>query len=84
MPIFDLYCATCGKTLNDAYIKSDKLPTCCTIPMSKKPSRMLSGFPKGGITLTNVGSDPIHFDSKKELRAFKSKHDLDLGALPND
>ena len=85
MPIFDLYCKKCGSNRNDEFVHSDSfLPECCGDAMTKKPSRMLPGFPKQGLTLTNVEEKPVHFDSKRQLREYKNKHNLELGALPND
>ena len=86
MPLFDFYCKQCGKEMKDELIRDKKdLPMCCGTGMYKKvPTGIISGFPQFGLTLNHVDTYPVHFDTKKQLRDYKRKHNLDLGALPND
>lgn len=85
MPIFDFKCDICKHVIKDEFIHNDSyIPQCCGEKMRKLPSRMLSGFPEFGLTLTNVEEKPVHFSSKKQLLAYKRKHNLQLGALPYD
>ena len=86
MPIYDLRCEKCGKKLLDEYIPvADKLPKCCDQVMRKNPVNIIHpGFPKYGLTLDNVDVKPVHFDTRNQLRDYKRKHNLQLGAMPYD
>ena len=85
MPIFDLQCSVCGQKKLDEFLHNDKqIPVCCGEKMKKMIAMIHPGFPKYGLTLTNVESQPVHFESRKQLLNYKRKHNLELGALPND
>lgn len=85
MPIFDFVCDKCGKELDDEFIHNESyIPKCCKEKMRKKIGIYHFGFPEFGITLNNVESKPVHFNSRQELINYKRKHNLQLGALPYD
>jgi hypothetical protein len=86
MPIYDLACTKCEKVLLDEYVPvADVLPKCCGLAMRKQAVNAIHpGFPKGGLTLTNVDVKPVHFETRNQLRDYKRKHNLQLGAMPYD
>lgn len=86
MPIFDYRCKNCEKEMLDVFVpKWDTLVTCkyCGREEQEKiPSRFLAAiFPNGGIFLEHVSPEGKTFYSKKEMREYATKHDLELGAL---
>ena len=83
MPLYDLMCPECGNTEIDHYCSMhDDLPKCCGKFMIKQvPTGIQSGFPEFGITLTNVEEKPVHFTSKRQMREYERKHNVELGAL---
>jgi len=38
-------------------------------------------YPKEGITLKHVAKEPVTFHSRREMKAYATKHNLILGAL---
>ncbi len=88
MPIFDYKCPGCAHIEEDFFVKSwdqivlCKVGTCKKLKMEKLPSRFFADvFPNGGIFLEHVSSEGKTFHSKKEMRQYAKKHDLELGAL---
>jgi len=82
MPLYDLFCTHCHRQLNDYYArKSENTPICCGERMRKKVGTVNIGFPKGGITLTNVEDKPVHFETKSKLKKYTRDNNLELGAL---
>jgi hypothetical protein len=85
MPIYDLQCEDCGNEKLDEFCHLEKLiPTCCGRVMSRKVSRIHPGWPKYGLTLEHVEEKPVHFETKNQLRDYKRKNNLQLGAMPYD
>ena len=85
MPIYDYKCE-CGEEKKDEFVFSwDTVITCdkCKKPMIKLFSgfRFPHTFPKNGIFLEHVSPEGKLFHSKKEMKDYAKKHDLQLGAL---
>jgi hypothetical protein len=70
----------------DEYVAvANKLPQCCGQVMRKNAVNTIHpGFPKGGLTLDHVDVKPVHFETRNQLRDYKRKHKLQLGAMPYD
>ena len=84
MPIYDFQCS-CGSMKKDEFVRSWKtIVSCdeCGAAMKRTPTQFAPHvFPSDGIHLSNVSSKGKTFYSKKEMREYAKKHDLELGAL---
>ena len=83
MPLFDYICKCSHKT-EEYVVKHDEEVICerCKGIMEKQfPTILGPTFPSEGITLDNVEATPKHFSSKKEMRDYAKKNNLELGAL---
>lgn len=85
MPLFDFVCNDCGKVFRDVLVPRESVEMCSECG-SISISRRLGApcphiFPKDGIFLRNVSSEGKRFHSKKEMKDYANKHDLELGAL---
>ena len=91
MPIFDFKCPECGTINENVFLKNWFSPrycekrineSFCLHKMEKIPSRFFADvFPPEGIFLEHVSSTGKRFHSKREMRQYAKKHDLELGAL---
>lgn len=84
MPLYDLQCDACGKGVVDVLMTWNDTKPCpeCGSPMCKVPGCPVPHiFPKDGIFLKHVSSEGKRFHSKREMKNYAKKHDLELGAL---
>ena len=86
MPLYDLKCEKCGKRMDDvlASFEDVKRMVCpdCKSKLIRVPGRFVPDvFPAEGIFLEHVSAKGKTFYSKKEMKDYAKKHDLELGAL---
>ncbi len=89
MPIFDYKCPSCKRKQDDVFVhKHDVKVKClqCHAIMTRLFSfgnrpPVVDVFPTDGIFLKNVSAEGKTFYSKKEMRAYERKHDVELGYL---
>jgi len=84
MPIYDFTCK-CGNSLINELVNSHNTTMFCNKCngiMQKKISLFANHtYPKEGITLKHVAKEPVTFHSRREMKAYATKHNLILGAL---
>jgi len=84
MPVYDFRCPKCKKIKKDVYLpRWDMGQKCeCGEDMTKLPSLIAPHiFPADGIFLEHVSSTGERFHSKKEMKDYAKKHDLEIGYL---
>ena len=87
MPIFDYECTNCGLRRNDVLIRNkdeeeNQLCLNCQVEMEKCPTVGFPHiFPSDGIFLEHVSSEGKLFHSKKEMREYEKKHDINIDML---
>ena len=91
MPIFDYHCGCCQTDEKDVFVRSaDEDVLCyvclksgCTLaPMTKLPAvPQMHIIPADGIHLKHVCPGGKTFHSKRDMKDYAKKHDLELGAL---
>jgi len=85
MPIFDYECGDCGHIKQDVFVKSWKEPVdcircaCAMTKLCAVPQMHL--IPIDGIHLKHVCPGGKTFHSKREMKEYAKKHNLELGAL---
>lgn len=89
MPIYDFKCPSCGRKNSDVFVhKHDDIIKCvqCRAVMKKlftNSVRFVTAyvFPVDGVHLENVSANGKTFFSKKEMRTYERKNDVELGYL---
>ena len=86
MPIFDFKCPECGKIVKDEFVhKHDATVPCpvCKVRMQKMfvNTFVVDVFPKDGVYLEHVSSTGETFHSKKKMREYERKNNVELGYL---
>ena len=89
MPIYNFKCKVCKKVLEDELTVSwEQIPTCCNQPMIRlfpvptiDNKRRVGGtiFPIGGVTIQHVEANPVHFNSRQELKNYEKEHNVEIG-----
>jgi hypothetical protein len=89
MPVYDFRCPECERIKKDVFKHHWKDEELCTmhgrdyrVVMEKIPSLMIPHvFPADGIFLEHVSSTGKRFFSKKEMKDYARKNDLEIGYI---
>ena len=89
MPVYDYKCPNCGRKESDRFVhKFDAVVECiqCKAVMKKlftNSAKFVQAdvFPSDGVFLEHVSATGKRFFSKKEMRDYEIKNDVELGYL---
>jgi putative FmdB family regulatory protein len=85
MPLYEFICPKCSFKEEQIVPNRDSKVGCdeCGAQMERQYPTKFAGplWPENGITMDNVGPQPVHFPSRSDAKRWAKEHNQELGCL---